>query len=179
MKCKYKFINVVCLPPSFSKSERCVIDSLTENWAMYINAKNPKFIKRYCIDRVYDVPSVKGLTTAHPGKIWEACFDVCQGRDIDSLNSEDLVLKKMSSQNDENFELVSQEDEIVHELEAIKVWYDIASIFNKGIGNIKIIINSSIIIDIIMEECEIDIKIRHWLLTILSENEERQWNDTK
>ena len=121
----------------------------------------------------------KSITTSHPEKSWEACFDICLSRDIDSLNDEDILFKKMSSQSDENFELVSQEDEMIHELEVIKVCYDIVSLFNKGIGNIKIIINSSIIVDIIMEEWEIDIKIRHRILSILSKGEERQWNDIK
>lgn len=141
-------------------------NNLVENWARYVNLKNPEYVKRYCVDRVYDIPSDKHFTTNHPNKQWNACFDICMRRGKE--DEEEKVDEAVSFDND-----------ILQEVEVIKVSFDIISRFAKVLGNIKIIVNSSSVIDLIMEECEIDFKIRHRVITILSELEDRSWNEVR
>jgi hypothetical protein len=97
----------------------------------------------------------KSFTGSHPIKRWEATFDICMSRDKGYLYKED---------EDEG---VTQDEELMHEVEVISASYQAVQKFTKAMGNIKIIFNSSIILDIIMEECNIELKIRHKILEIL------------
>lgn len=151
----------------YSHSSKNLANNLVENWARYLSIKNPGFIKRYCIDKVFDMPSKKNLTRCHPLKRWEASFDICVSRDKGYLYNED---------EDED---INQEKQLMYEVEAINTSFEIISKYTKAIGNPKIIINSSVILDIIMEECDIEFKVRHKILSILSQHDRKSWNEIR
>jgi len=74
---------------------------------------------------------------------------------------------------------INQDEEIMHEVEVISASYQVAQKYAKVMGNSKIIINSSSILDIIMEECNIEFKIRHQVLDILAKNDKKPWTDVR
>ncbi|CAI2365932.1 unnamed protein product [Moneuplotes crassus] len=163
-KRRIEFINA---DQVFSRSAKYLSTNLVENWARYLNIKNPGFIKRYCVDKVFETHENKSFTSSHPLKNWEANFDICMSRDKGYLYNED---------EDEG---INEDEEIMHEVEVLSTNYEILSKYTKVLGNPKIIINSSLILDIIMEECNIDIKVRHKVLSVLSVCDKRTWNEIK
>jgi hypothetical protein len=70
--------------------------------------------------------------------------------------------------NEDEDEGINKDEEQMHEVEVVRTVYEVLSKYTKAIGNPKIIINSSIILDIIMEECNIELPIRHKILDLLS-----------
>lgn len=118
----------------FQNTAKYLAHNLVENWARYLNMKNPGFIKRYCIDKVFDMPENKSFVGSHPLKRWEACFDICMSRDKGYLYNID---------EDKG---ITQDEELMHEVEVLKVCYEVVY------KPCKIILNSSVILDIIMEE---------------------------
>jgi hypothetical protein len=60
----------------FSTSAKYLCNNLVENWSRYLNIKKPGFIKRYCVDKVFEMPEAKTFTSSHPLKSWEASFDI-------------------------------------------------------------------------------------------------------
>jgi len=124
----------------YSRSAKYLSNNLVENWARYINNKNPGFIKRYCIDKIFAMAENKTFTSSHPIKEWEASFDICMSRNKGYLYNKD---------EDEG---INEEEELMYEVEVISATYEIVTKYTKSIGIPKIIINSSVILDIIMEE---------------------------
>ena len=109
----------------------------------------------------------KSLTNTHPLKSWEASFDICMSRDKGYLYNED---------EDEG---INEDEELMHEVEVVSTTYEIITKYTKAVGIPKIIVNSSEILDVIMEECNIDLNVRHKVLYLLSEIEIRPWNEIK
>lgn len=77
------------------------------------------------------------------------------------------------------FDIVSPTDELIYEAEAIKVCDQIASKYQKEIGQYRIKISSSEIIDGILDECQVPFEKRHLLLKQLGSLEKRNMKEIK
>lgn len=97
----------------FTQSAKYLSSNLVENWARYLNIKNPGFIKRYCIDKTFCNPGTKSFTSSHPLKQWEASFDICMSRDKGYLYNED---------EDQG---ITEDEELTHEVEVLSTAYEI------------------------------------------------------
>ena len=77
------------------------------------------------------------------------------------------------------FDIVSPTDELIYEAEAIKVCDQIASKYQKEIGQYRIKISSSEIIDGILDECQVPFEKMHLLLKQLGSLEKRNMKEIK
>ena len=114
-------------------------NNLVENWSRYINMKNPTFVKRYCIDKIFEMQQSKAFQNNHPIKQWQACFDICVSRSKGYLYSD-------------QYQNINLDVELMYEVEVLRTSHEVVSNFTKIIGNIKIILNSSVILDLFMIE---------------------------
>ena len=122
------------------------------NFARYIARKPIKLIKRYHLGKVFkkNHSSQQFMQRSKAQEIMEASFDI-----------------------------VSPTDELIYEAEAIKVCDQIASKYQKEIGQYRIKISSSEIIDGILDECQVPFEKRHLLLKQLGSLENRNMKDLK
>lgn len=148
----------------FKNTAKHVSHNLVENWARYVNLRNPGFIKRYCIGRVYTMKPNNAFWINHPEKQWQACFDICMSRNKGYLYKDD---------EDEGIDL---NEELMHEVEVLYASYQVVAKYSKILGNVKIVLNSTIILDLFFSEWDIELKLRHKILQILSQINVRPWN---
>lgn len=120
-------------------------NNLTVNFARYLAKQKFSLLKRYHIGNTYK-KNTKLISTS-PLQALEASFDIA------------------SMPSGAHY---TSGDEIIYEAEVIKVSDQIASYYTRDIGKYRIKVNSTEVLDGILEEAKVKVNKRHRVIKILS-----------